>query len=753
MKQLVKLTVENPLSADEMIAPVSTGLPIPAHVALKDIGRLVLCDEAGRSVPAQFVPLGWQADQSTIKWLLVQCVADVPAGGKRTYTLKLADRPKEPADQTRLVASKSSSGIVLDTGKIRVWIDKQKPLLSNAMALEGDGLWIEIAAHAAVSIRTCDETYIADAPAELLLEDNGELNAVIRASGNYVSKDGNRLSGFAYVVRIEAWRGRSELKISHTIINEGKDASLQHLGIEWNVPAPAVYTIGHTGGFAEPYGSLEKNTVGVLSESFHENVYGDLSSPGNVQPSGRHFWWMSASSQDCLFTVSVREFNERYPKSIEGLDGRLRVGLLPGRSKVKDSFPPGGQTLDCYFFKEGEARTHEVQLGVYGAGTDVDTLNRSVLSFQAPLLALAPWEWYTGSGALGDLAPRSETYPVYEQAADESLAIYLERRASKELYGDRNFGDDEYGRAGTWNNGEYDYTHVGMLHFLRGAGREWYEEMTRPYARHFMDIDVCHAGKDAGKIYAHCERHNSEGAKLGSHAWLRGVMEYYCFSGDRRAKEVAVMVADVWSASILRGEGFEGTERGVTWPVISMLGMYQVIPEPKYLQAAEVLIRKVIECHDPAEGDFKGTMARPTTKNNWGTFVIGSPVLESLIMYAEMTGDAAARETIVRAAKRLARLNWLEEIGEWEYTHSMLEGHERAHNPKTNKMVVPAVLYAYLYSGDEELLQKSMTAFRHSEGISSKNGKDLGQSYCFGVRIPALLDRCIHLAEPETAST
>jgi len=75
----------------------------------------------------------------------------------------------------------------------------------------------------------------------------------------------------------------------------------------------------------------------------------------------------------------------------------------------------------------------------------------------------------------------------------------------------------------------------------------------------------------------------------------------------------------------------------------------------------------------------------------------------------------------------------------------MLTGEKRVHNAKTDKMVSPAVLYGYLYSGDRELWDKAVSAFRHSEGIASHDGKDLGQSYCFGIRIPALIERGLEL--------
>jgi len=740
--KLVNLRVSNPYPTDVHQTPVSSGVPIPPKCELEHVQDVSLLDQDGLPVPVQCMPLSWYPDGKRIKWVLVSFLANVPAASASVYTLLIHERSKSPLS-SKSIAEIKQGEVSIDTGSLRGTLQSGHAFFSNITCRMGDSGWRGLNGHPAFKLQLEDGVFTPGAPTRLEVEDNGPVRALIRLEGKYVSAGGDRESNYRYVLRAEAWQGRAELRLTHTVINEGADSRVNGLNVEWKGLNTGSYTIGRSDG--KRFRILPADSVqGIMSESFDICTLGSLTSDAADQLTGTYDWWARADAEHWSLVTTIREFHERYPKSLEFTQDSLRAGLLPASSQVKDSFLPAGQSLDSYDLREGEARTHEFLLSIWPSETSDETIHQAMWTYHKPLLALAPWSWYTASGALGDLVPRpAEKYEEYEQAADVSLSVYLGRRERGKLYGDRNYGDDQDGQLGCWNNGEYDYTHVGMLHFLRGAGLAWYEQVARPYAKHLMDIDICHAGSGVGRIYQHSVRHNSEPPKLGSHAWLRGLMEYYCFSGDLRAREVALHVADTWSELILRGEGLEGTERGITWPIISMLGVYQIIPDEKYLQAAKKLVELVIECHDPLEGHFRGTMFRETTKDNWGTFVIGSPVLESLIMYEQLTGDERVRQIVVNAAKRLARLNWLEDVGEWEYTHSKLKGDARAHNAKTNKMVTPAVLYAYLYSGDEELLDKALLAYHHSVRTPASSGKDLGQSYCFGIRIPALIERCL----------
>lgn len=729
----IRLTVQNPLSFRRVGEPVSTGVPLPDKL-LSSTDGLQLVDADGAKVQAQFVPLAWWGKGAWIKWVLVRFLATVEENSSAVYRLVLSTDKTEP--RPSVVGRRDDGELWADTGALQLRLDGEEGVLGAAVMLTlPDGR----------RLQACYET--------LEVEENGPVAAVVRLQGAFRPEGQYAEEGCpASDMRVELWHGRREIRLTHRLTASAGRLELRDLSLCLPAPAGAACTIGDEGGEAVWLGECGMDRpVGILQVSESETVIGDLNDKATgSQPEQRHRdrkgWWLATAGEHGAMVVTMRDFTERFPKSLQSSHGQLKAGLLPGASTSRDSFLPGNQVRPYYELCPGEARTHQVMLHLASPEAVKSSVCGSLAAaFQQPMHALAGWDWYTESGALGELLPRSVLYPEYEAAVDRSLEIFLDRRTSMGLYGDRNYGDDQYTRLGVWNNGEYDYAHVGMLHFLRGAGDAWFGEVAMPYARHMMDIDVCHTGPYAGFVHQHTEWHNSETPKLGSHAWIRGLLEYYCFTGDYYARDSARLIADTWSGKILEGDGFESTERGMTWPVISMLAAYDTFPEERYLQAASTLIEQVLLMQDPVEGNFTGSMDRPTTKDRWGTFVIGSPVMESLVMYYATTGDERAREAVVRIGRRLGRLNWLEEIGAWEYTHSKLQGPERIHNDKTDKMVTPGVLYAYLYGRDEELLDKARRAFAYSESKPANNGKDLGQTYCFGIRIPALLEKCRQL--------
>ena len=744
MSKIVELSVANTLKVNRNQEPISTGVPLPRELQIKDTKKLKLRDESGHEVPAQFQPLAWWTDKRTVKWVLVHFQADVPYHSSSKYTLHYDS--EFDGNIASPVAQVENERVLIDTGGLRCSIEKVAGIFAE-FKVKTESLWWnctsgDSAGPELILTTMDDKKWRLGAPREFIVEDNGSERAVLKLTGNYESmeKKGYSHPSFTYEVRLEFYKGHADMKWTHTIIGQQAD---ELAGLVLHVPlADATCMLGHDQKNVHSFYVNDANqSYSIIQESEDKWVQGELEQDHKQKGNGRHDWWIRAKIDDITAIATVKHFYQRYPKGLTGDHRGIQVNLLPYLSENKDSFVPANQIKDRYELREGEARTHEIGIAFYPPTVDEETIANFSNVFHHPLQALASWEWYTESGALGELLPRSDRFPEYEQAVDESLEIYLGRRETFHLYGDRNYGDDQYTGPGSWNNGEYDYIHVGMLHFLRGAGADWYEKLAMPYAQHLMDIDVCHAGSYAGMIHQHNEWHNSKRPKLGSHAWIRGLLEYYCFSGDFRARDVARMVADRWSKEIIAKGVGEGTERGVTWPVLSMLGMYDTFPEDKYYQAAKILIDTVLVCHDPQEGHFKGVMFRETTKDYWGTFVIGSPVLESLIMYYQSTGDERAKEAVINASRRLARLNFLDDIGAWEYTHSMLKGNERAHNAKTDKMVTPAVLYGYLYSGEKDLLEKAEQAFKYSQATPAKNGKDLGQSYCFGIRIPALIEK------------
>jgi len=136
--------------------PVSIGVPVPRGL-LKDTSRLCVLDAAGAKVPAQFEVLmhWWPTPKypdagKSIRWVLVDFQADVPAGGKAAY--RLADRGPGPRPTSPVTVQRGADGVAVTTGPLEFTVSSKAFRLFDRVELDGkevvsaaetDGLCVE----------------------------------------------------------------------------------------------------------------------------------------------------------------------------------------------------------------------------------------------------------------------------------------------------------------------------------------------------------------------------------------------------------------------------------------------------------------------------------------------------------------------------------------------------------------------------------------------------------------------------------
>lgn len=721
MPNKVKITVDNPWNLVRKQDPVNCGIPVPKHERLATTHSLRLYDSQSNIVPCQVIPLAWWPGKKYIKWVLLHFQANVAPLSREYYYLDF--HTVNPSLSTPQNIALELDGIEVDNQVFKcAFTYDQMPKIFDAYP----------------KLTTADdEVLIPGNPKNISIDENGSQRSVIKLEGPYVDQKNNE-ADFDYLIRVEFYIGKPIIRLFNTIISKKSNNELAEavLAIPNESPKVAIHT--DTGTQVIAADLSENPEITLIHDA--ANQY-SLINGAAVRQFDQHFQgWI----HNGRLAATVRFFWQMFPKSLEADSSYLKLGLLPGKSQVKDSFKPAGQITDKYVLAEGEARTHEIMLYVNKDNTEPTEISNILACFHQPIIATAPWQWYTDSTFFGDITVRdSEEFPEFEEFIDASLQLILDRRQELDLYGDRNFGDDQLGRAGLWNNCEYDYPHVGVTQFLRGSGHKWYTHFALPAARHMMDIDLVNTGTNAGRIYPHSIRHNTVKPKLGSHSWLQGLLEYYLVSGDYRARDLAQLSGERWCNNILGNLEMEGTERGITWPLISMLSLYKVFAEPKYLKAAKKIRNTVVRLFNHELGHFEGCMKRENyPPSYWQVFLIGSPVLESLIMYNQLEKDESVKQIVVSIAKRLANINWIEDPGVWEYPKpNTLKLGIKHHTPKNDRMVSPGVGYAYFYCGDELLWQKAVRAFENRYKMLDQDGKTMTQSLRFGIRMPALMQK------------
>jgi hypothetical protein len=347
-------------------------------------------------------------------------------------------------------------------------------------------------------------------------------------------------------------------------------------------------------------------------------------------------------------TAAIEDFWQQFPKGIEVERGELKLSLFPR------------QFQGLHELQGGEQKTHTIWLdfGPQAAQEDSSTLNW----VHEPARLMAAPDWYESSAALPYL-PESQRGPErrFENlltaaiSGDDSLQA---RREIIDEYGWRNHGDlyaDH--EAGHYKgpapiishyNNQYDVVLGTLLHYLRTGDQRWFE-IAQPLARHVVDIDIYHTDDDksaySGGMFWHTDHYKDAatashrsysksnqvagrpygGGPCNEHNYTTGLLHYYYLTGDPRGRDGALGLAN-WvlnmddgrrtiigliddgptgTASTTTQTDYHGPGRGCGNSINALLDGWLLTREAKYLEKAEMLIRRAIHPHDDiAERDL-----------------------------------------------------------------------------------------------------------------------------------------------------
>jgi hypothetical protein len=201
----------------------------------------------------------------------------------------------------------------------------------------------------------------------------------------------------------------------------------------------------------------------------------------NEPTEGKADGWLSADMAGGSVAICVRDFWQQAPKEFAGSKSDVTVWLHSPRGKP-------------FIAKAGTAKTHEILLDF--ASRNAQALNAVFQDW--PLARVSP-EWVCATGIFGPLLPRSDPFSDgYDEIADIALVLIrqtsgtIANRACWYLYSNAEFGD--YYHSGFYNV-PFGTARAFTVEFLRGGDREWARLGARS-ARHYADIDVCHAKTD-----------------------------------------------------------------------------------------------------------------------------------------------------------------------------------------------------------------------------------------------------------------
>ena len=213
----VKLCVEEPAGAARKGEPACGGIPLPAGVFKADQAFAVFSGPT--EVPAQVLPLVVD-EKGFVRWVLVDLQADLGPKERKEFTLRAAAPAAKPASPLKV--TEDASSVVVDTGKIKFSIAKDKPF-SLFTTVEVGGKPVVTGGEAAyVDVTAGGEgkRFVSDKPGTVVVEYSGPMRTTVYVRGRFAGDDQTKLT---YTARVTAWAGRSDVHVKYALANSNEE--------------------------------------------------------------------------------------------------------------------------------------------------------------------------------------------------------------------------------------------------------------------------------------------------------------------------------------------------------------------------------------------------------------------------------------------------------------------------------------------------------------------------------------------------
>lgn len=650
--------------------PITIGVPFPRGL-LNDPATVALTC-SGADLPLQTNPLAHWPD-GTVKWLLLDFL--LPPG---TAALTLQSVQQKQPSQKCVQVEQSSAEICVATGKIRFSLNPKALKISLAGKDAAPSSTLEYRLQSAAG------EFITPKVEDCSVESAGPVHATICFTGMFPDQKGLR-----FTARLHCFADSSLLRLDFTIHNPNR---ARHPGGLWDLGdrnailfRELVLAIQLPQSPSTLTYSLEPTQPSQQTTKFPFEIYQDSSGGDNWQSRNHlnrlrqiplqfrgfrlHHGDAEQSGDRATPTVavtcgsqtlalSVPNFWQEFPKSIDLADSLLSVGLFPT------------QFSDLHELQPGEQKTHTVWLDLAASqSAPLDSLSW----VHSPATVLPDSHWLEQSRALPFFVADTLLNNPLDDLLKECLAgpnSFAKRREIIDEYGWRNFGDfwadheQAYFDGPTpiishYNN-QYDMILGFLLHYLR-TGDSGYRSLLDPLARHVVDIDIYHTDQDKaaynGGLFWHTDHYKDAltsshraysianqkpgqsygGGPCNEHNYTTGLLHYYYLTGDSNARSAVLSLAnwvihmDDGSRNILRFldsgptglasttafTDYYGPGRGAGNSINALLDGWLLTQDSPYLSKAEELIFRSVHPQQNLE-----TLDLPNTEARWSYTVL-----------------------------------------------------------------------------------------------------------------------------------
>ena len=600
-------TLAIPLSVDETAGvarhawPATVGVPLPRG-RVRSPEAVWLAKPDGRPAPLQTRALERWPDGS-VRWLLVDFLADVAARRQATYTLRDGTPPKGPRAPELTTKGRGGTHVV-DAGALRVEVHESDAALLARLTAGTHRIDLPLP-----ELTTDTAGAAPPAPGRVTVETQGPVRTELLLTGRYPQ-------GLAYELRLAAFAGRPFVRLQYTVTNVADPDYMQIRSLPIVVP----------GAFAAAEIGVDERTrewkTLVGSHELRQLDAAPVTLDGDTV--GRHgAGWVRATGGGITATVAERWFWETYPQSITVAPKRIALDLFAGADQPVR-------------LGSGAAVTHELWIAVEDGRTAAPAGEMAV-GLATPLAVSVRPEWTVATQALPNaLAPNMpgahgflgnlvEAYRRYDKRVrterwDDGPPVPCSQRTSEHprtgFYGVLNWGDWNFPKyrdptedCDGWGNLEYDLPQVLGLGWMATTSIAFLDGFMAA-ARHYRDVDVIHhsaAHPDwVGLNHPHKALHfapeSHTNVDLG-HVWLEGLVTHYRLTGEVRSLEVARGIADALLPRLQKA----GNPRQYGWPMIALAAAFDATGDPRYAEGARRYADAGVVAYrpTPASGDWK----------------------------------------------------------------------------------------------------------------------------------------------------
>lgn len=672
---LTSIEVRTPDDVHRGPEPIRQGVPL-ARGAVQDEARIVLADESGGSIPVQTRVLSRWVDGS-IQWLLLDFMHSLPAHDRQSSADGLCHSTYfvQSQDSSQAIPSKPhrSSPLPQATSKIdSAWGTVTVGAVDQADSFfRIDQSWI-----GQICVRLIDGRDLRLQVAKTRMLESGPIRTAVEVRGDLLDASQEKTLDCRFEIHLFA--ELRLLRLTTTLCNplaaahpggiwelgdsrsveiaeasvvlrpQGSELTQQPGNAWWSVdgsnelePSDLPWSLYQDSSGGEQWNStnhVDHDGKVPLRFRGYELTAGEKTTQGNRATPVVEY----RTENNTAIAVSVPQFWQNFPKSLNLTESELRVGLFPAESNRPHELQPG------------EQKTHQFWLGgQLDEGRNGQASVRSaVASVHNPSTVIVDPAAIAASDVIPWLTPKATdpnaTYLSLVDAAIEGDDTYFQKRETIDEYGWRHFGDiygDHEAVFSSANpplishyNNQYDAVLGFGIQYLRGGDQRWIE-MMRDLAWHVVDIDIYHSTTDKNAynggqfwhtfhyIDAGTATHRSYptgtcgGGPASEQGYARGLGLYYFLTGEESMRQTVdrmgewIIAADDGSRTPFRrlsknGTGltsasgtldYQGPGRGAGNAIELLVAAFEVTGRKRFLDEAEKLIRRVIHPNDDIE--------------------------------------------------------------------------------------------------------------------------------------------------------